>query len=84
MADRDGGSFVAGIVLGSAIGFILGIMFAPAPGEETQKLVYKKGVEYGQSAKKLAEQVSSKVKEEIDKRLQKNDIPNELDLDEIH
>jgi gas vesicle protein len=82
MADKDGSNFVAGIVLGSAIGFILGIMFAPAPGEETQKLVYSKGAEYGKEVGRIASHVASKVKDEIDKRIPKKDIPS--DPDEIH
>ncbi len=75
MSDKDGSGFVAGVVIGSAIGFILGIMFAPAKGEETQKLVYEKSLEYGKEAKKIAGQIASRVKEEIDKRMPEKKVP---------
>ena len=39
MSERNDGSFVGGLITGAIIGFVLGILFAPASGDETRKIL---------------------------------------------
>ncbi|HOO96989.1 MAG TPA: YtxH domain-containing protein [Caldisericia bacterium] len=81
MSDSNGGGFIAGVILGSAVGFLLGVLFAPAKGEETQKLVIEKSVEAGKVAKKYADEIIEKVKDTVNERLKTEVI---VDEEEIH
>ena len=39
---REGGGFLTGLVLGAAVGAVAALLFAPASGEETRRLVRKR------------------------------------------
>ncbi len=52
------GDFVAGVFIGSIVGAVCGIMWAPAPGRETRARVAEKGKEVGKAAKVKMEQKS--------------------------
>ena len=41
-SSSSGFAFIAGLVVGGAVGAIAGLMFAPEPGEETRKKVAEK------------------------------------------
>ena len=41
--DRDRSSFLTGLVIGAAVGAGLALLFAPASGEETRRIVRKRG-----------------------------------------
>jgi gas vesicle protein len=43
----SGFAFIAGLVVGGAIGAIAGLLFAPETGEETRKKVAEKSKEWG-------------------------------------
>jgi gas vesicle protein len=62
MSDRDSGSFFQGLLMGAAIGAILGLLFAPQSGRETRELVRQK---VG-TAKDKASEVISKIKKPAD------------------
>jgi len=53
--------FVSGIVLGAVIGGAMGILFAPATGEETRKELSKKGQKALKNVKKKAKEVGDKI-----------------------
>jgi len=39
---REGGGFLTGLILGAAVGAVVALLFAPASGEETRRLVRKR------------------------------------------
>ncbi|MCK4495130.1 MAG: YtxH domain-containing protein, partial [Candidatus Aminicenantes bacterium] len=45
-------------LLGTATGFILGILFAPASGEETRKKIQESAVKTGEKAKESYEKIA--------------------------
>ena len=45
MGKDNGGGFFAGFLLGGLIGAIVALLFAPQPGEETQRVLRDKGIE---------------------------------------
>ncbi len=63
MAEDRTGSFFGGLLIGAAIGFALGVLFAPRPGEETRELLKGEAKEITEKGKKVAEEVKSKGRE---------------------
>lgn len=41
MAERNGGAFVGGVLIGGAVGAIAGLLFAPRSGKDTRKILKK-------------------------------------------
>jgi gas vesicle protein len=39
---REGGGFLTGLVIGAAVGAVVALLFAPASGEETRRLVRRR------------------------------------------
>ena len=52
-------------LLGATTGFVLGILFAPASGEETRKKIQDSAVKTGEAAKESYEKVSKEVEKGI-------------------
>jgi gas vesicle protein len=50
MAENNSGTFLGGLILGTAIGAVTGLLIAPRPGRETRQILHK-------SAKALPEMV---------------------------
>jgi gas vesicle protein len=63
MADKHRGTFFGGIVLGTVIGAVTGILVAPRPGRDTRKILSKAMTAVPQ----MAEDISSSVQLQTDK-----------------
>jgi gas vesicle protein len=63
MADTNRGTFIGGVVLGTAIGFMTGLLVAPRKGRDTRKLLKKTATAVPQ----MAEDISSSVKLQADR-----------------
>ncbi len=87
------GDFLAGVVIGTAVGALLGLLFAPAPGEETRQKVAEKGKEVGamaiekakeksevaiETAKAIIEQVKEKLPDSKEVHEALNSIENDI------
>jgi gas vesicle protein len=64
MSDRDSG-FFTGVLFGAAVGFLLGVLFAPAKGEETRKVIVDKSKEVADEIKARTDEIVEKVKAKI-------------------
>lgn len=81
MSDNNSGSgFLAGVILGSTIGFLMGILLAPASGEQTRKVIKEKTGEMSEEVKVKTMELMEKVKEAVKKGV---DIKIETS-DELH
>jgi len=58
MPDRFG-DFVKGLLIGGAIGALLGIIYAPKSGKETRKELAKKAEELAKKAEELKEKAKA-------------------------
>ncbi len=67
MADSDSGivDITISFLLGTATGFILGILFAPASGEETRKKIHESAVKSGEKAKESYEKIAKEAEKGI-------------------
>ncbi len=68
MANDNGASFFEvsiSFIFGAATGFVLGILFAPASGEETRKKIQDSAIKTGEAAKESYEKVSKEVEKGI-------------------
>jgi len=67
MSDKTSGALevTLSFLLGTATGFILGILFAPASGEETRKKIQERAVETGEKAKEGYEKISKEAEKGI-------------------
>ena len=52
---KKGGSFAEGLVWGTLVGGVLGILFAPDKGDETRKKIKKTAKEYEEKGKETFE-----------------------------
>jgi len=80
-------TFLIGLTLGAAVGFLSGVLFAPKAGNETRAIIMDTGREW----KEKAEELTSTTKERLSKATTKgketitdlhNDGFNDLDLDD--
>ncbi len=53
--------FASGVILGAVVGGAMGILFAPASGEETRKEISKRGKKAMKDIKKGAKEVGDKL-----------------------
>lgn len=68
MANDSGASFFEvslSFLFGAATGFVLGILFAPASGEETRKKIQDSAIKTGEAAKESYEKISKEVEKGI-------------------
>ncbi|MDV2989421.1 MAG: YtxH domain-containing protein [Dehalogenimonas sp.] len=54
---NDSGNFALGLILGTAIGIGIGLLYAPHPGDETRAILRDKAVEFGDRADEFADRV---------------------------
>jgi gas vesicle protein len=52
-------------LLGTATGFILGVLFAPASGEETRKKIQERAAQTGEKAKDSYEKIAKEAEKSI-------------------
>jgi gas vesicle protein len=67
MSDRDSGivDITISFLLGTATGFILGILFAPASGEETRKKIHESAAKTGEKAKESYDKIAKEAERGI-------------------
>jgi gas vesicle protein len=67
MSDRGSGAveITLSFLLGTATGFILGVLFAPASGEETRKKIHDSAVKTGEKAKESYEKIAKEAEKGI-------------------
>jgi gas vesicle protein len=63
----DNGNFFAGLVVGSFLGFVAGILLAPAPGSETREIIADKTQTAIRETRGSVEEVSGVVKDHVTK-----------------
>ena len=63
MSEKNSGSFIGGMLLGTAIGTIAGLLIAPRTGKETRKILKKSA----QALPELAEDISTSVQLQADR-----------------
>jgi len=73
MAEENSGpSFFTGLLLGTIIGAVLGLVFAPQPGEKTREQLRSKADEFislGKSAWEEGKEAASQKKDELKAKL---------------
>lgn len=66
--DRKGSSVLEvtlSFLIGTATGFILGVLFAPASGKETRRRIKQEALKAGEKAKERYEKIAGQVKKGI-------------------
>lgn len=63
MADQR--DFLAGLVIGSLVGFAVGVLLAPAPGSETREIIADKTQTAVKETRDTVEGVSEAVRENV-------------------
>lgn len=63
--------FVAGAVIGGAVGAGLALLFAPRSGEETRKIISKKAQEFGDEFDEFKKDIGPKIQKAKDELAQK-------------
>jgi len=73
-SENEGSSFLTGLLLGGIIGAVLGLLFAPQPGEKTREQLRARADEFvalGRSAweegKEAATQKGEELKQKLDR-----------------
>jgi gas vesicle protein len=59
------GSFILGFLVGAAVGWMLGMLYAPSAGEETRSTLSSKAIELRGRAEKLATEVAHEVDQRV-------------------
>jgi len=67
MANKDSSivEITLSFLLGTATGFILGVLFAPASGEETRKKIQESAAKTGEKAKESYEKIAKEAEKGI-------------------
>ncbi len=66
MSERnDFGAFLAGFIVGGAVGAVLALLYAPQPGEETRTVLKEKGIELKERAATVSETTVSRLQERV-------------------
>jgi gas vesicle protein len=60
------GKVLLGVVVGAAVGAILGVLFAPAKGSVTRKRIARRGTDYAEDAKEKFNEYIDAITEEYD------------------
>ena len=63
MADKNRGTFIGGVIMGAAIGAIVGLLVAPRKGKDSQRLLKKTA----KAMPQMAEDISTSVKFQVDR-----------------
>ncbi len=75
MAEENSGpSFFTGLLLGTIIGAVLGLVFAPQPGEKTREQLRSKADEFislGKSAWEEGKEAAGQKKDELKAKLER-------------
>ena len=66
MGNSNGGKLVSALLLGAAVGGLIGILFAPDKGSETRKKISSKGNELTDAVKEKFDAIVDKFKKEVD------------------
>jgi len=61
---RDG--FWMGFILGTFVGAVMALLFAPAPGEETRDRLRERGIELRERAEELSEEAKKRAQEALE------------------
>ena len=73
------GKFIAGFIVGGAIGAVAGILLAPKSGEETRKIIADNAKDMARRADETAKQIQSKADDALSELQKKGDeIKNKL------
>ena len=72
MANGNGtGKFIGGLLLGGAIGAVLGILFAPRSGKETRQMLKESAQSLPEDLGELAERAQETAQRTIDEAVQR-------------
>ncbi len=63
---NSGFAFVAGLLVGAAVGAVAGLLFAPEPGSETRKKIANKGKELSEDLHDKFDELKDAVIEVLD------------------
>lgn len=66
MGNSNGGKLVSALLLGAAVGSLIGILFAPDKGSETRKKISSKGNELTDAVKEKFDAIVEKFKKEVE------------------
>jgi gas vesicle protein len=72
--ENSGPSFFTGLLLGTIIGAVLGLVFAPQPGEKTREQLRSKADEFislGKSAWEEGKEAAGQKKDELKAKLER-------------
>ena len=72
--ENSGSSFFTGLLLGTIIGAVLGLVFAPQPGEKTREQLRSKADEFislGKSAWEEGKEAAGQKKDELKAKLER-------------
>jgi len=74
MGNSNGGKLVSALLLGAAVGSLIGILFAPDKGSETRRKISSKGNELTDAVKEKFDTIVDKFRKEVeDVKKQTND-----------
>jgi gas vesicle protein len=60
MSEERGSSFFEGLIFGAVVGFVLGVLYAPRPGDETREMLKEKAHDLAKEARNLTEEAKAK------------------------
>ncbi|ADJ25913.1 conserved hypothetical protein [Dehalogenimonas lykanthroporepellens BL-DC-9] len=72
MSNDSGSGFALGLIVGTAIGVGIGLLYAPHPGDDTRAILREKAGEFSERAEEFADRVkegATAAKENFSSRL---------------